>query len=121
MRDRKLKTVVAVLLSSLYLITSVSQAEGWFTLAEYRDLRKDNVATAELTLRAMREIVYYAQHSIDRPVICASPVPIAGKRLVEMFDAEIENPTNMRGRSYSADDHVAFILMHALKKQNVCE
>ncbi len=111
-----MKFIVALLLISFSLIASDSRAEDRFTLAEYRNLRKDNRATAELALRAMREIVYYAEHSIDRPVVCTIPVPISGKRLAEMLDKEIESPTNMSGRSYLADDHVAYILMHALKK-----
>jgi hypothetical protein len=113
--------ILALILFSLALIFSCATAETWFTLADYRDLKDKDVAVTELVLKAMREAVFYAQESVGGPVICASPLPISGPRLVELLDNEIANPTNTRGRAYTDADQVAFIFLHALKSEGACK
>ena len=75
----------------------------------------------EFVLGAMREAVFYAQHSIGEPVICATPIPIAGAELVEMVDGELENPTNPDGGVYTDATQVAFVLLTALKQHGACQ
>ena len=116
-----MRIIVSTLLMSLWLTVSSVFAETWFTLAEYNALKTRDAAVAELVLKAMRETVFYAQESLGGPVICASPVPVSGKSISEMLDAEIESPTNNRRRAYRDEDQVAFVLMHALRKQGACK
>lgn len=116
-----MKSIVSTFLTCLLLFSSPALAEKPFTLADYNDLQKRDTATAELVLKAMRETVFYAQDSVGAAVICASPVPITGKDIAHMFKSEIADPTNMKNRSYTDNDPVAFVLTHALKKQNVCK
>ncbi|MGI9354823.1 MAG: hypothetical protein ACR2PF_06650 [Rhizobiaceae bacterium] len=90
-------------------------------MEDYTAIKQKDATTAELILQAMREAVFYAQESVGTGVICASPIPVSGGLLGEMLDAEIKAPTNARKRSYSSGDHVAFVLMHALKANKVCK
>jgi hypothetical protein len=92
-----------------------------FTLSDYRELKARDVQTAQLILQAMREAVFYAQESVGKPVLCASPMPIPGARLMEMFDEEITIPSNSDKRAYGDLEHVAFILIYALSKQGACQ
>jgi len=118
----KLRFTSIFLVSLLVLAPAIPavSADTWFTLADYRDLQARDKTTSELVLKAMREAVFYAQESAGGPVICASPLPIAGPRLAELLDGEIASPTNARGRSYTDKDQVAFIFVHALKNEGVC-
>jgi len=70
---------------------------------------------------AMREAVFYGQESDGGPVICATPIPISGERLSVLLEDEIDDPTNAWGKDYTDSDQVAFILMHALKKEGACK
>jgi hypothetical protein len=97
-----------------------SLSPSGFTLSDYRELKARDVQTAQLILQAMREAVFYAQESVGKPVLCASPMPIPGARLMEMFDEEITTPSNPDKRAYGDPDHVAFILIYALRKQGAC-
>lgn len=114
-----------ILLSTLLLyatmIASSAHADTWFTLADYKALKERDPGTSELVLKAMREAVYYAQESVGGPVICASPIPIDGAQLTAMLEDELANPTNARGRDYTDSDQIAFIFIHALKKENACK
>ena len=46
-------------------------------------------------------------------------MPIPGARLRDMFDEEITTPSNPGKRAYGDLDHVAFILIYALRKQGL--
>lgn len=115
-----MKTAVSTLLTVM-LTASAAMADTWFTLADYTALKARDGAMAELVLKAMHETVFYAQESMSGPIICASPVPLSGKRLAAMLEAELTKPTNTRGRTYENSDHVAFIFMHALRTEKVCK
>ncbi len=65
-----------------------------FSVGTYRDMHAEDRASLEFVLGAMREAVFYAQHSIGQPVICATPIPIEGAELVEMVDDELAHPTD---------------------------
>lgn len=110
-----------LLIVAFLLYTTTASADTWFTLADYRDLRSREPMTADLILLAMREAVYYGQESVGGPVVCATPIPISGERLSTMVEEEIKNPTNVRGEEYTDSDQVAFVLVHALKKEGACK
>ena len=76
---------------------------------------------AETILVAMREAIFYAQSLVGRPVLCATPVPISGVRLMAMTDEEISHPTAPDRHSYEETDSLAFVLMHALRKNGACQ
>lgn len=116
-----MKQLLSTMLIYLFLLSSSVVAGTSFTLSEYKTLKTRDMATTELVLAAMREAIFYAQESIDDVVLCASPIPISGARLVEMLESEIENPTNKRARAYVDGDSVAFILVHSLKDHGVCK
>ena len=92
-----------------------------FSVGTYRDMHAEDRDSLEFVLGAMREAVFYAQHSIGEPVICATPIPIAGADLVEMVDGELENPTNPDGGVYTDATQVAFVLLTALKQHGACQ
>ncbi len=88
-----------------------------FSVGTYRDMHAEDRASLEFVLGAMREAVFYAQHSIGQPVICATPIPIEGAELVEMVDDELAHPTE----AYTDATHVAFVLLTALKLHDACK
>ncbi len=92
-----------------------------FSIGTYREMHDEDRASLEFVLGAMRETVFFAQHSIGQPVICATPIPIAGAELVEMVDEELEHPTNPDGGAYTEATEVAFVLLTALKKHEACQ
>lgn len=96
-------------------------AQGWFDLARYDELKASDRPMLEFVLAAMYEAVFYAQGSVGRPVICASPRPLAGSRLIDLVDAEIASPSNPMRPNYEGNDHVAFILLNALKTESACK
>lgn len=116
-----MRKAFGVFLVCVSLVATSASAEGRFTLADYKSLKIEDNDTAELVLRAMREAIFYGQESVGEPVVCASPIPIADERLAELLDAELASPTNIRGREYVDGDQVAFVLLHALKKQGSCK
>jgi hypothetical protein len=106
---------------AIALWSASASAAGWFDLAKYRDLKGTDRPTLEFVLAAMYEAVFYAQESVGRPVICASPVPIPGTRLIELIDVEVASPTNPTHQIYTQSDHVAFVLLNALKAEGACK
>ena len=112
--------LLGIVLSTLIWGTPVS-AQNWFDLGRYQDLKRSDRPTLEFVLGAMYESVFYAQGSVGRPVICASPMPIPGPRLIDVIDQEIEKPTNPMRPEYADNDHVAFVLLNALKTEGVCK
>ncbi len=92
-----------------------------FSVGTYRDMHAEDRASLEFVLGAMREAVFYAQHSIGQPVICVTPIPIEGAELVEMVDGELEHPTNPDGGPYTDAPRVAFVLLTALKLHEACQ
>lgn len=96
-------------------------AQGWFDLARYEQMKGSDRPMLEFTLAAMYEAVFYAQGSVGRPVICASPKPLPGSHLIEMIDAEIAAPSNPMRPDYTDGDHVAFVLLNALKAEGACK
>ena len=115
-----MKIWISTFLLVLIFAVSPARSNTNFTLSDYQNLKARDIKTAELVLKAMREAVYYAQESTGGAVICASPVLISGARLVEMFEEEIANPTNVDGRPYESDIQAAFVFIHALKNKGVC-
>ena len=115
-----MKKLIIAAIISLSVFVSPALADKWFTLDDFQQLKANDIKTAGLVLTAMREAVFYAQSSEGGAVICASPLPISGTRLIEMFEAEIAKPTNLQGRFYDNNDQAAFIFVHALKKEKVC-
>lgn len=107
------------LLATLIWAAPVS-AQDWFDLGRYQELKRSDRSALEFVLGAMYEAVFYAQGSVGKPVICASPVPIPGPKLIALVDREIETPTNPMRPEYAANDHVAFVLMNALKTAGAC-
>ena len=114
------KLIFAVLIS-MSVFVSPAWADKWFTLDDFQQLKANDIKTAGLVLTAMREAVFYAQSSEGGAVICASPLPISETRLIEMFEAEIANPTNIQGRFYDNNVPAAFVFVHALKNEKVCK
>jgi len=112
--------LIGVVLSTLIWAAPVS-AQEWFDLGRYQELKRSDRPTLEFVLSAMYESVFYAQGSVGRPVICASPMPIPGPRLIDVIDQEIEKPTNPMRPEYADNDHVAFVLMNALKTEGACK
>ena len=110
---------LSLAIPALLLSLEVAAAE-WFDLADYRDLKERDTARLEFVLGAMYDSVFYAQESIDRATVCASPLPVSGAQLMAMVDYEIANPSHPTRRTYSDNDHVAFVLVNALKAENVC-
>jgi hypothetical protein len=96
-------------------ITSLSPSG--FTVSDYKELKARDPETAQLVLVA----IFYAQKSVGKPVLCASPVPISGSQLMAMFDNEIAAPTNPGKRPYGDLDHAAFVLMFALRSEGACQ
>jgi hypothetical protein len=84
-------------------------------------MHAEDRASLEFVLGAMREAVFYTQHSIGQPVICATPIPIPGADLVAMIDDELEHPTNPDGGAYTDETQVAFVLLTALKQHEACQ
>ncbi len=115
-----MRILISAILLSLTFAVAPAMSNTWFTLSDYQNLKARDTKTAELVLKAMREAVYYAQESAGGAVICASPVLISGARLIEMFEEEIANPTNVDGRPYEANIQAAFVFIHALKNKGVC-
>lgn len=113
------------LVTAMLLILSLTVSSGWsdtrFTLYDYQTLKTRDVKSAQLVLRAMREAVFYSQESKDDTVICASPAQISDNLLIEMFEQEIANPTNVDGQNYEANIPAAFVFVHALKNEGVCK
>jgi len=95
-------------------------AGTYFTVADYTVLKSRDIETARLVLQAMREAVFFAQESVGGPVVCASPIPIPGARVMELLDKELGNPTNKSNKAYSQSDQVAFVLLYALKREGAC-
>lgn len=93
----------------------------WFALGDYQEMKKSDPQTLELILSAMMATVFYAQKSIDRSVICASPALIPGNQLIAIVDQEIEKPTHPQFNEYANNTHVAFVLLNALKRVKACE
>ena len=100
---------------------ATASAQEWFDLRRYGELKGSDRATLEFVLGAMYESVFYAQGSVGTPVICASPQPISGPRLIELMEREIAAPTNPMRPQYADNDYVAFVLMNALKIEGACK
>ena len=99
---------------------SAATAAEWFDLADYRKLRETDRDRLEFTLTAMHEAIFYAQESVSRPTVCASPAVVSGKWLTEAIDQEISKPSHPIKRDYEDRDHVAFVLLNALKNAGAC-
>lgn len=117
-RTKNLLLGVALALASL---STPLCAQEWFDLARFEELKGSDRPLLEFVLGAMHETVFYAQESIDRPVICATPIPIPGKDLIDMIDSEVKQPTNPQHPEYLGNDHIAFVLMNALKAEGACK
>ncbi len=102
-------------------IAFAAPAAEWFDLAEYRDLKQRDSKLLERVLGAMYESVFYAQESVGQATVCASPLPVPGAQLVALVDYEIAHPTHPQRSSYSDNDHVAFVLVNALKSEGACK
>ena len=96
-------------------------ASEWFELAAYRDLKGQDRVRLEFVLGAMYESIFYAQESVGQATVCASPLPVSGAQLMALVDYEIANPSHPTHRRYTDNDHVAFILVNALKSEGVCK
>jgi hypothetical protein len=105
--------------SVLFEIKSLSPSG--FPVSEYEALKAKDKRMAETVLVAMREAIFYAQESVGKPVLCATPIPISGARLMAMIDEEISHPTAPDRHSYNEIDSLAFVLMHALRKNGACQ
>lgn len=114
------RVIVAVILIFMGYAPPVLAAE-WFDLGEYRKLEKSDRQTLELILGAMYETVFYAQESVGTTVICATPIPQPGERLMRLVAKEIAHPTNALNSEYGDADHVAFVFMNALKAEGMCK
>ncbi len=109
-------------LTTVLLIAAASAATAgeWFDLADYRKLKETDRDKLEFTLTAMHEAIFYAQASVNRPTVCASPMVVSGKWLTEAVDQEISKPSHPIKRDYEDSDHVAFVLVNALKNAGAC-
>lgn len=121
-RGALLGVVLAALALSAPLHAQDAQnAQEWFDLARYEELKRSDRAQLEFVLGAMQETIFYAQESIGGPVICATPVPIPGAELVALVDRELDEPSNPQHPQYADNDHVAFALVNALKTEGKCK
>jgi len=104
------------------VMASVSaQAQDAFDLAAYRAMKVEEPAKLALLLGTMRETVFYAQESVGKPVLCASPKTIPTPALIAMIDKEISVPSNPLHPRYNGNDHMAFIFVGALKQAEACK
>ena len=117
LRSLALSLLGVLAVSALNINPSHAEDGVMFSVGTYRDMHAEDRATLEFVLGAMREAVFYAQHSIGQPVICATPIPIEGAELVEMVDDELAHPTE----AYTDATQVAFVLLTALKLHEVCQ
>jgi hypothetical protein len=115
-----MKTLIPVIVLIMNLAVSPAWSDTQFTLSDYQSLKTRDIKSAQLVLRAMREAVFYSQESKGDTVICASPAQISDNLLIEMFEQEIANPTNVDGHNYEANIPAAFVFVHALKNKGVC-
>lgn len=114
------RALAALAIGRALAASSPAAAEGWFDLRRYETMKRSERAELELVLQAMYEATFYAQSAVGKPVICASPVPVPGARLIELVDAEVDKPTNQLRTVYTPSDHVAFVLLNALKAGGMC-
>ncbi len=98
-----------------------SLSPSGFSVSEYEALKAKDKRMAETILIAMREAIFYAQESVGKPVLCATPIPIPGAQLMAMTDEEINHPTAPERQSYNKRESLAFVLMHALRKNRACQ
>jgi hypothetical protein len=98
-----------------------SLSPSGFPVSEYEAVKAKDKRMAETILVAMREAIFYAQASVGKPVLCATPIPISGSRLMAITDEEISHPTAPDRHSYNETDSLAFVLMHALRKNGACQ
>jgi hypothetical protein len=92
-----------------------------FPVSEYEALKAKDKRMAETILVAMRAAIFYAQESVGKPVLCATPIPISGSRLMAMTDEEINHPSAPNRHSYTKEESLAFVLMYALRKNGACQ
>ncbi len=92
-----------------------------FDLTTYRQMEKTDRRRLDLILTAMRETVFYAQESMGRSVICASPKPIPPAELIERVDKEIATPSNPAIHKYADNVQLAFIFVSAMKNAAYCD
>jgi hypothetical protein len=113
---------VAIAVACGLVMASVSaQAQEAFDLAAYRAMKSSEPAKLALLLGTMRETVFYAQESLGKPVLCASPKAIPTPALIAMIDTEIAVPSNPLHARYNDNDHMAFIFVGALKQAAACK
>lgn len=123
MRGKKLLRSLTLSLFSVFAVSALDINPGHsedgvvFSIGTYRDMHEADRTSLEFVLGAMREAVFYAQHSIGQPVICVTPIPIEGAELVEMVDDELAHPTE----AYTDATQVAFVLLTALKLHGACQ
>jgi hypothetical protein len=118
--DRQIQEYSFGIALALFSLWASLCAQEWFDPARNEELKGSDRPLLEFVLRAMQETVFYAQESIDRPVICATPILIPGADLIDMIDREIEEPTNPQHPEYLGNNHIAFVLMNALKAKCAC-
>ena len=117
-----MKTTISLLLTlclTLNVVPSLAAEQG-FTLEEFHAMEQRSSAELDLILPAMYQTAVYAQAAIEHPTICFTPIPISGASLRDMIGTELANPDNALGRPYTGDDHVALVLVNALKAEKVC-
>jgi len=114
--------IAGIAVACVLVATSLSaQAQESFDLAAYRLMKADDPARLAFVLGTMRETVFYAQESIGKPVLCASPRAIPTLTLIEMIDKEIAAPSNPLHPRYENNDHMAFVFVAALKRAAACK
>ena len=121
-RTKHIGRVASVILATWSIVTpSVAEDVQIFDLTALDRMRSTDPSTLELILNAMHDAIFFTEESIDRPVICVSPVPLPLGGLLEAIDAEIAEPTHPNRGNYGPTDRVAFVYLNALKSQQNCQ
>jgi hypothetical protein len=113
-------------LSALFILlvalggNAAPAADHGFTLYEFQEMEMRAPEDLDLVLQGMYQTAVYAQAAIEHPTICFTPVPLSGATLRRMIAAELADPDDALDRSYTGDDHVALVLVNALRAENVC-
>ena len=114
---------VIILATGLCLALALARpaaAADWLTLDDYARMKQEDARTLGLVIQGMYEAVTYAQAAITEPSACYSPLPLPVDSLVEMIDREVATPSSTVSR-YQPDDHLALVLVNALRSETLCQ
>ena len=119
---RSLAPILFGVLAVLALDISSSEGEDGtlFSVGKYRDMHEADRTSLEFVLGAMREAVFYAQHSIGQPVICGGSMETGSYLLVgtsQAMDDTFGSTMHGSGRTMSRAQAKRSVRGEQLKQQ----